>query len=289
MSDLYFGLAIMACASLVVLYLTVRWTKPMTKRAVTLTGFLAALLLVAYLRFVWKTALLASLLPFASIVILSNLFPLAAAFLAGITWTHGYGTRKRRVLFGLSLYLVSFGSTVEPLLGQPPRCLDEWQVDDDYSFPVCRQTSSYSCTAAAAATLLRMNGIPAQESEMARLCLTRKGTTWQGLYRGLKVKTDGHPFRIDVIECPVAELKSRVHGPAIISVGIDPDTPYSSEYVYSWGWQPGMRHSVVLIGFHPNSSKAAIADPAVGFENWSGRDMKTLWRGRAVCLVRTDQ
>lgn len=285
MSDLYFGLAIMIAASLVVLGLTVKWTKPMTKRNVTVTGLLGAILLLAYIRFLWLTALLVQVIPHSSIVILSNLFPLAAAFLAGITWTHGYGTRKRRVLFGLSLYVIAMYSTVEPILGQPPHCFDKWQSHQDYSFPISRQTSGYSCTAAAAATLLRMNGIPAQESEMAELCLTRKGTTWQGLYRGLKLKTAGHPFRVEIIECPLSELKDRLPAPAVISVGIDPDKPYSSEYVYAWGWQPGMRHSVVLLGFHTARGRVAIADPSVGFEEWNARDMNTLWRGRAVCLV----
>lgn len=294
MTDLYFGLALMACASLIVLHFTVEWTKPMTKRAVTLIGFLAALLILAYLRFAWKTALIArvcSYLSFevpSSIVVLSNFFPLVAAFLAGITWTHGYGSKKRRTVFGATLFALAFFSVVEPILGRPPRCLNEWQSHPDYPFPVCRQTSAYSCTAAAAATLLRMNGIPAEESEMAGLCLTRQGTTWQGLYRGLKIKTAGHPFRIDIIEGSQEELRKKLQGPAIISVGIDPDSDYSKEYVYAWGWQPGMRHSVVLIDFMPDRDRIAIADPSVGIEEWTGRDLQTLWRGRALCLVRKD-
>lgn len=294
MTDLYFGLAVMACASLVVLHFTVKWTKPMTKRAVTLTGFLAALLILAYLRFAWKTALLARLCSMlsievpTSIIILGNLFPLAAAFLMGITWTHGYGSKKRRVVFGTTLYALAFYSLVDPLLGQPPRCLNEWQSHPAYSFPVCRQTSTYSCSAAAAATLLRMNGIPAEESEMAELCLTRKGTNWQGLYRGLALKTAGHPLRVRIIEGTLEELRQQFSGPAVISVGIDPDSGYSAEYVHAWGWQPGMRHSVVLIEFLPGGGRVSVADPSVGFEQWTARDLKTLWRGRALCLERID-
>jgi len=288
MKDLYIGLAIMFCVSLVVLLCTVKWTRPMKTRAVTLTGVLAATLMLAYLRFAWKTALLVTLLPFSSIVILSNWFPPAAAFLAGITWTHGYGTRKRRVLFGLTLYAIALYSSVVPLLGHPPDCRNRWQMRPEFPYPMARQTSGYSCTAAAAATLLRMNGIPAEESEMAQLCLTRMGTTWQGLYRGLKLKTAGLPFRIEVIECPLQDLGNHLAAPAIISVGIDASLPYSPEYVETKGWQPGMRHSVVLLGFQPNSDRAVVADPSVGFEQWTPRDMQTLWRGRAVCLVPID-
>ncbi|MFP6761973.1 MAG: cysteine peptidase family C39 domain-containing protein [Planctomycetaceae bacterium] len=288
MTDLYIGLAIMSCVSLLVLLCTVKWTRPMKTRAVTLTGILAAMLLLAYLRFAWKTALLATVLPFSSVVILSNWFPPAAAFLAGITWTHGYGTGTRRVLFGLTLYLIAFYSSVDPLLGQPPECRNRWQMRRDFPYPMARQTSGYSCTAAAAATLLRINGIQAEESEMVQLCLTRNGTTWQGLYRGLKLKTAGLPFRIEVIECPVQELENSLPGPAILSVGIDPSQPYLPEYVEEKGWDPGMRHSVVLLGFQPNFDGVVVADPSVGFEPWTTRDIQTLWRGRAVCLVPTD-
>lgn len=288
MTDIYFGLAIIAFLSLAIVLLTVRWTKPMSKRAVTLTGVLAALLLVGYVRYLWNSAVLSSVLPVSSVVVLSNWFPLAAAFLGGITWTHGYGTKKRRVIFGLSLYVISFFSTVEPLLGRPPECLNRWQVHRDFEFPMCRQTSGYSCTAAAAATLLRMNGISAEESEMARLCLTRKGTTWQGLYRGLSIKTEGKPFKVKIIECTIAQLKDRIDGPAILSVGIDPNKHFSREYVSEWGWQPGMRHSVVLVDFEKDTLTSKVADPAVGFETWTVRDMRTLWQGRAVVLVPTN-
>src|SRR5260221_7046371 len=40
-------------------------------------------------------------------------------------------------------------------------------------------------------TTLFRSGISATEQEMADLCITRRGTYWQGLYRGLKLKTAG--------------------------------------------------------------------------------------------------
>ena len=289
MADLILGLAIMAFASLLVLQVTVRLTKPMSRRTVTLTGVLVGLLMVLYLRYLWKTALLSSVLPFSSIVILSNWFPLAAAFLAGITWTHGYGPQRRRAVFGAAVFAIAAWSTIEPLIGAPPACLDEWESKRGYE--VCRQTSRFTCTAAAAATLLQLHGIPAQESEMARLCLTREhtrlqGTTWQGLYRGLKLKSQTHGLDVEVVECPFSELSALVSGPAIISVGIDPGQPYSEIYTQKkWGWGPGIRHSVVLLRPVPNIPMVEIADPSVGIEYWTYQDLRTLFRGRAIQLV----
>ena len=49
-----------------------------------------------------------------------------------------------------------------------------------------------TCGAAAAATLLNLRGIPATEQGMIRRCLTsRHGTEPLGLYRGLKLATEG--------------------------------------------------------------------------------------------------
>lgn len=282
MADLYAGMAIMAVASLLVLLVTVRLTRTITKREATAVGLVVALLLICYLRFIWKSTILADYLPFSSIVVLSNWFPPAAAFLAGITWTHGYGSKLRRVVFGGILFATSCWSVVSPILGEPPACENLWDRNG-----VCRQTSQYTCTPAAAATLLAWYGISTQESEMADLCLTRKGTTWQGLFRGLTIKTRDQPLRVRAVECRWDELPLKVTGPAILSVGIDPSKPYRKVYTERWGWQPGLRHSVMLRGT-VQDGVFSIADPAVGSEFWTTDDLKTLFRGRFLTLVETD-
>ncbi len=282
MADLYAGLLIMAVACLCILVATVRYTRSTTKVATTRIGFAAGLLMLLYLVFIWKTALLSAWLPFSSIVVLCNWFPLAAAFLAGITWTHGYGTKVRRVLFGSAVFLTAAWSMCDPLLGQPPVCVNRWDRNG-----VCRQSSKYTCTPAAAATLLRLNGISTEESEMADLCLTRDGTTWQGLFRGLTLKTQGHRSRVKVIECEWDELERQLHQPMIIAVGIDPSQPYPEAYTNKrWGWEPGVRHSVVLLGI--TNGRILVADPSVGLESWTAGDLQTLFRGRAVTLTPTD-
>jgi hypothetical protein len=226
---------------------------------------------------------LAEYLPYSSIVVLSNWFPPAAAFLAGITWTHGYGSKTRRVLFGGTLFATSCWSVASPLLGSPPVCENIWDQQR-----VCRQTSRYTCTPAAAAMLLTRHGIPAQESEMAELCLTRKGTTWQGLFRGLTIKTRDQPYRVRVVECDWDELPEKLTGPAILSVGIDPSKPYPEHYTKYWGWMPGVRHSVMLRGVI-SDGRLSIADPAVGAELWTEVDLQTLFRGRFITLEPTSE
>ena len=283
MADLYAGMAILAVVSLFVLAATVRLTRDITKREATAVGVVVALLMLCYLRFIWKSSVLAAYLPYSSIVVLSNWFPPAAAFMAGITWTHGYGSKLRRVLFGGILFATSCWSVASPIVGEPPICDNIWDKNS-----VCRQTSHYTCTPAAAAMLLTWHGIPAEESEMAELCLTRKGTTWQGLFRGLTIKTRGEPFRVRVVECEWDELPARLTGPAILSVGIDETKPYPEIYTKHWGWMPGVRHSVMLRDLMPDG-RASIADPAVGAEYWSEFDVQTLFRGRFLTLEPIDE
>lgn len=282
MTDLYAGMAILAVVSLFLLLATVWLTRNITKREATAVGIVVALLMVCYLRFIWKTSVLAEYLPYSSIVVLSNWFPPAAAFLAGITWTHGYGSKLRRVLFGGVLFATSCWSVVSPILGKPPTCENVW--DENW---VCRQTSRYTCTPAAAAMLLTWHRIRAEESEMAELCLTREGTTWQGLFRGLTIKTRDQPFRVRVVECEWDELPEKLTGPAILSVGIDPSKPYPEHYTKYWGWMPGVRHSVMLRDVLPDG-RISIADPAVGAEYWSVVDLQTLFRGRFLTLEPID-
>ncbi|MBI1312842.1 hypothetical protein GC176_16255 [bacterium] len=281
MMDLYAGLAIMAIGTLVVLALTIRLTRTITKREATGTGVVVALLILLYFKYVWNKTLIAELMPVSNLIVLSNWFPLLAAFLAGITWTHGYGSRVRRLVFGGVLFAFATWSLLLPLLGSPPPCDNKWD-----EFGVCRQTSRFTCTAAAAATLLKHYGIETQESEMAELCLTRRGTTWLGLYRGLQLKTAGKPLKVEVIECDLDTMQ-KLDSPLILSVGIDSDKPYRPVYVEKWGWEPGQLHTVVLFD-QLIAGRRLVADPAVGLETWNREDFETLYRGRVVRLVKTN-
>ncbi len=277
MHDLLVAFVAMLLISLFVTWLTVKVTRPWSNRKTTLVGVLVGALLVGYVQRLWAQPVLATLLPSSALLIWGNWFPYSAAFLAGITWTHGYGTKLRRGLFGAAAYVISVYSVVEPIYGSSPLCRDVWQGK------ICMQTSQETCSAAAAATLLAQFGVSAQESEMAELCLTRNGTTWMGLYRGLKLKTADLPLEVKVFECSAHELVANFKGPEILTVGVPVDRPYPEIYTEEWGWQKGVRHSVVLLDVLPNG-RIVIADPSVGLEEWTAEDLKILWLGRGVRL-----
>jgi len=156
-------------------------------------------------------------------------------------------------------------------------------LDERWKDRVCRQTSDASCSAAAAATMLRANGIEATEAEMARHCLTRAGgTPMLGLYRGLKLKTARTGLTVRALRGDLAALRAH-GGPVILSVRLDPGQWTDPRYERLWGWAPGVAHTVVFFGFDA-SGEAEIGDPSVGREHWSVRDLEVLWHGQGLTV-----
>lgn len=176
----------------------------------------------------------ARLLPVSGILVIADgTLPLAALF-TGLLLPQMDAGRRRRQTTGGVLLVVSAAQTVAPVLGHRPVT---FVVRPEKG--VVLQSTDASCGAASAATLLLAHGIPATEPEMATLCLTRdSGTALLGVYRGLRLKTDGGPWRVGVFTAgSVEELRHLVatQGPVLISVGLDrwslraPDTRYSQE------------------------------------------------------------
>jgi hypothetical protein len=120
---------------------------------------------------------------------------------------------------------------------------------------------------------------------MAGLCLTRQGTTWQGLYRGLKLKTRGTAWDVAVDRCEADELRRLCGSPVLLSVGLDRSSMRDTDYERELGWIPGVSHSVVLERF--SHGAAVIADPSQEMtrEHWDAETLRTLWRGYAFRLV----
>ncbi len=282
MADIYLGLSILTALAGVAFSTALRVTRSAPRYRCELLGVLVFLAMIWFTVNLWNQVRLSWLLPYSNLVVVGNWFVLAAGFLAGLAWRRVTGSRLRRIAFVSSLVIVGGYSLVHPLLGESPTCTDHWEGN------ICMQTSQFTCTPASAATLLRAHGIAATEAEMAELCLTRRGTTLTGLYRGLKRKTAGSDWDVEWFVCSTRELKDRVSqdgGPAILSVGIDANRPADPDYLREWGWVPGQRHSVVLFGFL-GPQAAVIGDPAVGRELWSYPDLNRLWRGEGVRLVR---
>jgi hypothetical protein len=283
MADIYWGLTVIGSLAVSVFLLAYWLGRRLPRRLGNAAALIVVLALFAYIQFLWYNTRLVHCLPLSNVIVTGNWFPLAAGALGGLAWHRIPGRCLRRGMFVGGLSGASIYSVCYPLLGAVPQCTDMWQRE------ICLQSTTKTCTPACAATLLRSHGISATEEEMARLCLTRAGTTWMGLYRGLKLKTAGTGWDVDVVSCDADELLTMHAGPMILCVGLPPgkrldDQPLN---LTGWGWMHGVGHSVVLL--RPTShGRVLIADPmpSVGSEEWTRMDVKYLYRGTAVRLVK---
>jgi hypothetical protein len=283
-------------------------------------GLAAVAGLASYITLLADNVRLAAILPVSNLIVVGNWIPLLTSFLAGLAWSllprqeggepappatpgepasgddfpgplarpgRGLLARSgtptvlaRRLAVVLSLQAVGWTAAIRPVWGTPPTCRDRWEGD------FCLQTTDSSCSAACAATLLKAHGIDATEGEMARLCLTRRGTLWQGLYRGLRRKTAGTPRDVEVVHGSFDGLRS-MGGPAILAVGLPRDAKVARVYTERYGWTPGEWHSVLFFGIR-GGGRVAMGDPTpgIGREDWTEDDLRVLWEGSGMRLVR---
>ncbi len=280
--DLVIGGAIIACVAMGTFLAVARLTQSWTRTAGTLLAVAIVLLMLLYVREFWYSALLARWLPFSNLILLGNWMPILGAALAAVAWRHIPGTLRKRSGWAAALLVVATISLCHPLLGSTPQCGNRWDTNG-----VCVQTTTYTCSPAAAATLLKLHGINATEQEMAELCLTRRGTSWPGLYRGLKLKTAGTGWKVEVLDGTIDEIcRGKSNGPCILSVGLEANARVDASFSEEYGWTPGVNHSVVLVG--TNRHGVEIVDPSQPYsrENWEYATLRLLWRGLAVRLVK---
>ena len=226
---------------------------------------------------------LSRIFPFSSAIVLANIQVPAAALLAGLAWATVKGNVARRLVLLVPLVGIAIYHASRPILQEPPITRVEWLGD------VCLQTSQATCSPAAAATLLRSYGIQADESEMARLCLTSEnGTSMLGLFRGLKLKTRDTQWDVQIADYNVDQ--ARATGNAVIAtVGLPRNTSdVDIRYEALWGWTPGVSHTVVVFPKLFQTEGVEVGDPAAGREYWSREDMDVLWTGPIVRLVPRD-
>jgi hypothetical protein len=148
------------------------------------------------------------------------------------------------------------------------------------------QTSWATCSPAAAATLLRAEGLATTEAEMIPLCLTDSaGTPTLGLYRGVKLVAEQNGQAVEILDSTVDELLADGDWPVLLAVklpfGVD-----DRRYADQWGWIPGMGHSVVAMG-RTADGRVIIGDPSVGLEAWSEDDLRVLWHGDGMRVWST--
>jgi predicted double-glycine peptidase len=282
MTDLILGAVILAALSLGVFYLTMRLGAKLHPRLCDALAAAVLILLGFYVRDVWDNIVLAKWLPFSNLIVLGNGFPLAMAVLAGLAWNRVPPPTIRRVaivalLFGSSAYAVYF-----PFRGQVPECGDTWEDG------VCRQSTHDTCSAAAAATLLRMHQIEATEQEMAKLSITRKGTSWLGLYRGMKLKTAGTDWDVEVFSLNADEIQQGQVFPAIVFMRLTTQVADHNPEYEAGGWIVGTSHSSVLMEMN-SIGICMMGDPSVGRELLKFEDFKQLYEGRGIRLVRSQK
>lgn len=281
MSDLALGYVIIAALAAGLFLLTFTASRRLSPAAGSLATAIVVALLFVYIRTLWSDVRLVRWLPVTNLIVVGNWLPLFAAALAGLVWQSTSLSRLRRSLATVGLVGAGAIAACYPLAGSTPTCGDRWD-----RLGMCVQTTRVTCSPAAAATLLRHYGIATSEQEMARLCLTRHGTSWQGLYRGLKLKTAGTRWEVRLVAMTADELLQPRTTPLLLSVGIGRGADVDREFTREFGWLPGVNHSVVLLGVNGHRS-ATIADPAFEMcrEQWDAGTLRTLWQGYAFELV----
>lgn len=225
----------------------------------------------------------AQLIPVSAALVYSNFAAIFAGLAAGwVCRTPKLPAWRRGILCGL-LACGSLVTILWPLLSTalrpPPQ--GGYSIEDG----VVLQTSWATCSPAAAATLFNLNGIDVSEAEMIPLCFTdAKGTPTLGLYRGVKLIADSHELNVQIIQQSLDELLKADDWPALIAVKL----PYGTEdprYADEWGWVPGLGHSVVVVGQKADGT-IVVADPSIGLDTWSRRDMEILWHGEGMRLKK---
>ncbi|TWU18042.1 peptidase C39 [Allorhodopirellula heiligendammensis] len=240
---------------------------------------LATMSMVLFLLYASGQLFWARFVPSSAAIIYTNLSAIFAALAAGWAWRLPNTPLWRRSILSLLLASGSVAIIFWPILSiavrPPPTGGDQWEND------VAMQTSWATCSPAAAATLLRAEGIEMSESQMIPLCLTdSSGTPTLGLYRGVKLVANRHDREVELLEGTTADLLDADDWPVLLTVKL----PFGVEdrrYVEQWGWIPGMGHSVVALGRGPHGG-VVVGDPAVGQEEWTAADLNVLWGGAGL-------
>ncbi len=276
--DLLLATILIALTSLWVMIIGYRQGQKHSGRSRLRVQGIAAVASLLYFAFVWDRPWIAGWVPHTALIVLVNWHPLMGAFFAGMYLSSTQVGPARRYTIGPLTLLLAAYAIVAPLTGRPPVC-----EPDASDGALITQTTPYTCSAAAAASLLRLHGIETDEAEMAELCLTRKGTHWMGVYRGLKLMTQESEW--DVVAQPFShEAVMNLHEtPAILSVNVDTDSIARTE---DHGFRSESGHSVLALR-SSNNHEVIVFDPspAYGIECWDRELLSWVSDGVILRLV----
>ena len=219
----------------------------------------------------------ARIVPSSAAIIYTNFAAILAALAAGWAWrlpnTPAWRRGAMTLLLAMGSLVAIFWSLLSIAIRPPPAGGNEWKDG------VAMQTSWATCSPAAAATLLRGEGINVSESEMIPLCLTdSSGTPTLGLYRGIKLVAQENGRSVEVLGKSLEQLFAADDWPVLLTVRL-PLGVEDPRFAEEWGWIPGMGHSVVALRRSEDGQRLIIGDPAVGLEEWSKDDLRILWHG----------
>lgn len=281
--DLIWGLVTITGASLMLAVCGALLARGSSQRLCNTVAVVCVMFLLAFGSRIYGAVWLAQLLPVSNVIILANWLPLGAAFFAGVLVVQRVIPAWRRAAMITALTALAGYSAIGHLsLASDPTCRSWFREG------VCLQTLPETCSPCSAVTLLHHYGIEADEAEMTQLCLTRRrGTSLLGLYRGLKLKTQGTPWDVEVVRCSPSELREynqpvllRVRPLALTALGPGDEGLLEK-------WTPDVEHSVVLLGFC-SDGRAEIGDPANVLNpraKWTVEDLENRWQGEGFRIV----
>lgn len=288
MEHLRLAIGLMGFLSVATFFLTRRVIDNVSSIALDLLAIIVLVLVGAYVYLVWGQLWIVNYITLPSVIVLSNWFPILLAMLAAILWTRQKSLSiGRRLPIQIALMGVTIWSVIYVIPQTPPACEDVW-VDAEPPIPyrICLQTTDFTCSAAAVATILDSLGIKTTESEMAKLCLTKNGTTWLAMYHGLSIKLLGTSYRPRFFEGSINDLAelTREH-PVLLCCELSEETAaVMPGYREDGGWILGVKHSVVCFAVSGNTFY--IGDPSQKrMEKWSRKDMIALWSGTGLTVT----
>ena len=249
---------------------------PQPRRLALLTNLI---LMLTYLTCLWDRPILARIIPASALIIFSNWLPVFGSIFVGVCLGTTSITHSRRaVVSGIASCFIIY-SLVSPMLGQTPNCRT-LPASDTLLF----QSTPHTCSAASAASLLRLHDIEASEAELAELCLTRQGTHWMGLYRGLMLKTEGTNWVVQVDEFTPGTIPTYDDSPAVFAFNINTE---QSGIELEDGFQPNSGHSVVALEAISDNN-IIVFDPApdYGVEVWNADLFSRIRSGVVMRLVQ---
>lgn len=224
----------------------------------------------------------ALLLPDASVVSWANIMPILLCLTAGLASASRALEGTPRAATIVALILLAIGYAVTPL-ARPMLVPAIVAANSRWSGDICLQSHPSTCGPAAAATLLRLADIPANERNLAEACLTsRQGTEPLGLYRGVAAVASQYGRQPRVASSNPESWTDRGQLPNIALVRL-PTGPSSDPLQRLLGPR-GEGHAVVVLG-RSADGQWAIADPAFGRTHWTDEEFRRRFTGDAIYLL----